>query len=112
MGADVTGGQLDLLLLGVLAAGGNHGYAVITALRERSGGQFDLAEGSVYPALHRLEARGLLESRWEPINGRRRRIYSITDDGSAALHTQQRDWRSWVAAVESVLEIAPAARTA
>jgi PadR family transcriptional regulator PadR len=93
-------------------AGGSHGYAVITALREHGSGQFDLAEGSVYPALHRLEARGLLDSTWEPINGRRRRIYSITDAGAAALHAQQRDWRSWVSAVESVLTMAPVAGTA
>ena len=104
--------DLGLLLLRVLADGERHGYAVITALREHSAGQFDLAEGSVYPALHRLEARGLLASTWEPINGRRRRMYSITDAGIATLAAQQRDWRSWVAAVESVLTMAPVAGTA
>lgn len=112
MGADVTKGQLDLLLLRLLADGQSHGYAVITALRDRSAGQFDLAEGSVYPALHRLEAQGLLASAWEPVNGRRRRMYSITDVGIAALAAQQRDWRSWVAAVESVLTMSPLAGTA
>ena len=55
-------GHLDLLMLSVLAAGPAHGYAVITALRARSGGTFDLPEGTVYPALHRLEAAGLLTS--------------------------------------------------
>ena len=112
MGADVTKGQLDLLLLRVLADGERHGYAVITALREHSVGQFDLAEGSVYPALHRLEARGLLASCWEPTNGRRRRVYSITDAGTAALKAQQREWRSWVAAVEAVLTMTRATSTA
>jgi PadR family transcriptional regulator PadR len=112
MGADVTKGQLDLLLLRILADRQRHGYAVITALRDHSAGHFDLAEGSVYPALHRLEARGLLASTWEPVNGRRRRIYSITDAGTAALAAQQGDWRSWVAAVESVLTMAPVAGTA
>jgi len=112
MGADVTKGQLDLLLLGVLMAGRSHGYAVISTLREYSSGHFDLAEGSVYPALHGLEARGLLDSTWEPINGRRRRIYVITDAGAGALHAQRRDWRSWVAAVESVLTMVPAVSTA
>ncbi len=112
MSVDATKGQLDLLLLGVLMAGRSHGYAVIGSLRDRSSGHFDLAEGSVYPALHGLESRGLVESEWEPVNGRRRRIYSITDAGVGALQAQQRKWRSWVAAVESVLMIAPAASTA
>ena len=109
MGAEVTKGHLELLLLNVLMAGPNHGYAVIGLLRDRSAGHFELAEGSVYPALHALEVRGLLDSTWEPINGRRRRIYSITDAGVAALHRQRREWRSWVSAVESVLTLAPAA---
>jgi PadR family transcriptional regulator PadR len=109
MGADVTGGQLDLLLLGVLRTRDMHGYAVITALRDQSSGEFALAEGTVYPALHRLEANGLVDSRWEPINGRRRRIYSLTDEGCSAFRSQRRAWRSWVGAVESVLAKTPAA---
>ena len=57
-------GNLDLLLLSVLAAGPSHGYAIISALREQSGGTFDLPEGTIYPALHRLEDAGLLTSTW------------------------------------------------
>ena len=112
MGLDVTKGQLELLLLGVLVDGGQHGYAVITALRERSAGVFDLAEGSVYPALHRLEQRGMLDSRWEPVAGRRRRIYSLTGAGRACLQEQWREWRSWVTAVETVLTSSSAVRPA
>lgn len=96
-------GHLDLLLLGTVHAQPSHGYGVITALRDRSDGAFDLTEGSVYPALHRLEAAGLLASRWEPVDGRRRRIYSLTEAGSQALEVQRRDWRAVVAAVEAVL---------
>ena len=66
-------GNLDLLLLSVLAAGPAHGYAIISALRDRSGGTFDLPEGTVYPALHRLEDAGLLASSWADAEGRRRR---------------------------------------
>ena len=58
-------GNLDLLLLSVLSSGPAHGYAIISALRDRSGGTFDLPEGTIYPALHRLEDAGLLVSTWD-----------------------------------------------
>jgi hypothetical protein len=62
-------GNLDLLLLSVLAAGPAHGYAIISALRSRSAGTFDLPEGTVYPALHRLEDAGLLARSWADADG-------------------------------------------
>jgi PadR family transcriptional regulator PadR len=96
-------GHLDLVLLGVLNRGPGHGYAVITALREETDGLLDLTEGSVYPALHRLEDMGLLASDWEPVAGRRRRVYQLTKAGTAALRSEQKDWRALVTAVESVL---------
>jgi transcriptional regulator len=107
--ADATKGHLDLLLLAVLSGGGHHGYAVITALRERSAGAFDLAEGSVYPALHRLENTGLLRSEWQPAAGRRRRIYHLTDAGRAALRAQHREWHTLTSAIEAVLSATAAA---
>ena len=70
-------GHLDLLLLAVLEGGPAHGYGVIAALRERSGETFDLPEGTVYPALHRLEEQGLLGSRWSSVEGRRRRLERV-----------------------------------
>lgn len=65
MKANQTKGNLDILLLGVLSAGPGHGYEIIAALRDRSAGEFDLPEGTVYPSLHRLERDGLLSSAWE-----------------------------------------------
>jgi PadR family transcriptional regulator len=103
MKADGASGHLDLVLLGVLSHGPGHGYAVITAVRELTEGALDLTEGSVYPALHRLEDLGLLASEWEPVAGRRRRVYSITAAGLDALQTQRKGWRALVSAVESVL---------
>jgi PadR family transcriptional regulator, regulatory protein PadR len=96
-------GHLDLLLLEILGAGPGHGYAVITALQERSGGVLDLTEGAVYPALHRLEDQGLLSSDWQSFAGRRRRIYAVTLAGASALQAQRRDWRLFVSAVDAVL---------
>jgi transcriptional regulator len=103
MNGDRIKGHLEMLLLGVLADGPGHGYAVITGLRERSGGVIDLQEGSVYPALHRLEGRGLLASEWERVAGRRRRLYRLTDAGRRALEEQTREWRALTGAVERVV---------
>ena len=78
MRADRIKGHLDLLLLNILSEAPGHGYLVITAIRERTDGALNLTEGSVYPALHRLEELGLLASEWQPVSGRRRRLYRIT----------------------------------
>ena len=82
-------GHLDLLLLSVLAAGPAHCYAIISALRERSEGTFDLPEGTIYPALHRLEDAGLLSSAWADGDGRRRRVYALTSAGATALAAER-----------------------
>ena len=96
-------GNLDLLLLSVLSAGPAHGYAIISALRDRSGGLFDLPEGTIYPALHRLEEAGLLVSSWAEGDGRRRRVYGLTDQGAAALAAQATEWRNFASGVHAVL---------
>ncbi|WP_433833548.1 PadR family transcriptional regulator [Actinoplanes sp. CA-015351] len=106
-------GHLDLLLLTVLAdAGSAHGYAVITALRERSEGAFDIPEGTVYPALHRLERAGLVVSRWENAAPRRRRVYELTSDGQVARTVKQSEWRRFVTSVQAVIGPAAAPVTA
>jgi PadR family transcriptional regulator, regulatory protein PadR len=96
-------GNLDMLLLAVLAAGPGHGYSIITRLRERSDGAFDLPEGTVYPALHRLESAGLLDSAWEVVAGRRRRLYRLTAAGQESLTAEARQWRSFSGSVAQVL---------
>ena len=96
-------GNLDLLLLSVLAAGPAHGYVIISALRERSGGTFDLPEGTIYPALHRLEDSGLLVSSWAQAEGRRRRVYGLTDKGVAALAAQHTEWRKFAVGMRAVI---------
>lgn len=97
------GGHLDLLLLSVLRAGPAHGYAVITALAEESGGRFALPEGTVYPALHRLERLGLVRSYWTDGVTRRRRVYEISAEGLAVLRERRRQWNEFSAGVRSVL---------
>jgi PadR family transcriptional regulator PadR len=96
-------GNLDLLLLSVLAAGPAHGYAIISALRDRSEGTFDLPEGTIYPALHRLEHAALLGSSWADAEGRKRRVYALTDKGVAALAAERTEWRRFATGVQAVL---------
>jgi len=96
-------GHLDLLLLGLLRRGPQHGYAVITGLAELSGGHIDLPEGTVCPALHKLEAGGLVASEWSTSDGRKRRVYALTGDGRAALAARQEKWSLFSRGVEAVL---------
>jgi PadR family transcriptional regulator PadR len=103
MRAEVLKGHLDLLLLASVAGEPAHGYALVERLRERSGGTFDLSEGTVYPALYRLERAKLLTSRWSVKEGRRRRVYSLTGSGRRALAAQRREWTSFAAAVRGVV---------
>jgi len=103
MKAEKLKGHLDLLLLSVLSRGPGHGYEVITRLKERSDGAFALPEGTVYPALHRLESAGLLASSWDVVAGRRRRIYHLTLAGEAALADQAAQWREFSGSMARVL---------
>lgn len=95
---------LDLLLLATVRAQALHGYALIEELRRLSAGSLEASEGTVYPALHRLEQEGLLQSRWSPPVGRRRRVYRLTGKGKRALAEHERTWRRFAESVELVLE--------
>jgi DNA-binding PadR family transcriptional regulator len=96
-------GHLDSLLLAVLGDGPKHGYAVIEELKRRSGGVFALPEGTVYPALHRLEEDGLLASSWQAGTQRPRRVYRLTRRGKRALAAHRSRWERFAQAVEAVL---------
>jgi PadR family transcriptional regulator PadR len=101
-------GHLDALLLSVLEDRPAHGYAIIDELRGRSSGTFDLAEGTVYPALHRLERAGLIRSRAAVVEGRQRRVYDLTRAGHRALADGRSEWKLFAGAVGSVLKVQPA----
>jgi len=96
-------GQLDSLILATVAGEPAHGYAILRRLKERSSGAFDLAEGTIYPALHRLERDGLLSSSWATEGGRRRRVYSVTRSGRSTLEVRRREWKQFTLAVEAVI---------
>ena len=104
MNAEMLKGHLDAIVLAALNAGPAHGYAIIEQIRRSTGGAFDLPEGTVYPALHRLEQAGLLRSDWTMTPaGRRRRVYALTRDGKASLRRRKEDSRRFARAVDHLL---------
>ncbi len=103
MSGEALKGHLDLLLLAVLERGPAHGYAIIESLRASSGGQFDLPEGTIYPALHRMEDAGLVVSEWSGDTGRRKRVYRLTRKGSEALARRREEWSAFARAVNATV---------
>jgi transcriptional regulator len=103
MKVDVLRGQLELVVLASLRDAPRHGYAIIKELRERTRGEFDVLEGTLYPALHRLEQAGLVKSSWATAAGRRRRVYELTRKGSKVLAEQESEWRTFVRTLNAVL---------
>lgn len=91
------------MLISIVGDGPLHGYGVAQALKQRSGGVFDLPEGTIYPALHRLERAGLLASKWSTASGRKRRVYQVTARGRRAVADSRAQWRQFSAAVEAVI---------
>lgn len=108
MSSEQLKGHLDSLILAVLHDGPAHGYAVIDELRTRSQGRFELPEGTIYPALHRLESAGAVTSQREVVNGRERRVYRIAPSGRTSLRAQRTTWRNFSNAVSLVLGTANA----
>lgn len=91
------------MVLAALRSGPAHGYALVSALSQQSDGAFELAEGTVYPSLHRLEAAGLVASSWTKHAGRRRRVYRLTEPGAAALVERNREWRVFARGMNTLL---------
>jgi len=104
MEGDALRGHLELLLLAALARADQHGYALIEWLRTQSDGALDLGEGSVYPALRRLEAAGCVSSAWRADGGRRKRVYRLTKLGEQRLRAERDGWHDLVRTVGLVLE--------
>jgi DNA-binding PadR family transcriptional regulator len=96
-------GNIDLLVLAVLSHEPAHGFAIIETIRSRSGGALDFPEGTIYPLLHKLERDNLVVSEWAVADGRRRRVYHLTERGEGRLGEKARLWRSLQAAFERIL---------
>ncbi len=105
MEGEMLKGHLDMIVLAALSPGPAHGYAVIEEIRRRTGKAFDLPEGTIYPALHRLQQAGLLSSRWVTSEtGRRRRVYTLTRSGTRALADRRAVWQQFSDAVQALLD--------
>jgi len=106
---DLLQGTLGLLILKALAAGERHGYGIVRWIQDVTGEVVVIEEGSLYPALRRLEDRGFVESRWGlSENNRRARYYAITGAGRQHLHADASTWMRFARAVMCVLEAEPA----
>jgi PadR family transcriptional regulator PadR len=102
---DLLQGTLDLLLLRVLALGPNHGWGIANRIRQMSAEGLSASQGSLYPALHRLELRGDVKSAMKPSeNNRRARIYTITAAGRRRLDAERRSWEDFALSMRRVLE--------
>jgi len=100
---DPIRGHVDSMILGALSAGPTHGYGLVLRLRDLSDGAFDLKEGTLYPALHRLERAGKLESTRSKDTGRERRVYALTPAGEAALSEERAAWNAFARGMRGVL---------
>ena len=101
---DLIKGTLDVLILKTVSREAMHGYGISRFLRETTGNAFQVEEGALYPALRRLEKRGLVEAEWSVTDtGRRAKFYRLTSAGEAELDASVRSWRDYVDAMASVL---------
>ena len=105
MSAELLHGALEMLILDVLATGRGYGYQIAQSVMNGSGERLEIKEGSLYPALHRLEAKGWLESEWgQSPEGRRRKYYRLTPAGEQALNAKRHDWNEFTRGVTGVLD--------
>jgi PadR family transcriptional regulator PadR len=105
MRSELMRGHLDSLLLAALATAPGHGYEIGQRLTIASGGEISPTEGSIYPALHRLERGRLVTSQWSVGDGRRRRVYVLTRVGHKAVEDSRREWETFSTAVDRVMEL-------
>lgn len=97
-------GTLDTLVLKTLTLGARHGYAIARALEESTGGIVDVEDGSLYPALYRMERKGWIEAEWGVSElGRRAKLYRLTASGRRHLAAQTAEWQRFAAAISRVL---------
>ena len=103
--SDVLRGTLDLLILKTLTLEPMHGWGISQRIQHMSRGILDVNQGSLYPALQRLEQRGWIDSAWAPSeNNRRAKFYRLTPKGRRAVGDETANWRRYVAAVEYILQ--------
>jgi PadR family transcriptional regulator PadR len=107
--ADLVQGTLDLLLLKILALEAMNGWAISLRLRAISGGVLQVSEGSLYPALHKLEQEGWITAEWKQTeNNRRAKFYSLTRLGRRELESEKANWQRLSSAISHVVQLSEA----
>ncbi len=96
-------GAVETLILEVISHGSTYGYEIAQTVTNRSEGYFDLKEGSLYPALHRLEQQKLVTAFWQEVEGRRRKYYKLSPAGLRTLRERKREWQAFSKGVQGVL---------
>jgi len=104
--SDLLQGTLDMLVLKIVALGPIHGYAIAQRINQISREVLQVQQGSLYPALHRLEKRGLLSAEWREVSGREAKFYSLTRAGRKQLGAEQENWERLAGAVAMIMRTA------
>src|SRR3984893_19297910 len=105
---ELVQGTLDMLILKAVSLGGLHGYGVLLRLQQLTGGQLQIQQGSLYPALYRLERQGLIASEWgESENKRKAKFYALTTAGRQQLREETRNWNGMSDIVAGIFQTSP-----
>jgi transcriptional regulator len=105
---DLLQGTLDMLILKAVSLGPLHGYGVLLRIQQISGQQLEIQQGSLYPALYRLEHQGAIASEWgESENNRRAKYYRLTSSGKAMLRSETEKWNRMSSVIGGILKAAP-----
>ncbi len=103
---DLIKSNIDSLLLCLINGQPMYGYQIIKELKDRSQGYFNFKEGTLYPALHRLEKSGLVEGKWEALpSGQQRKYYHITEKGCASLIEKRSNWNEFLTAMNLIIQM-------
>lgn len=105
MDSKLFSGTLEMLILEVISAGPNYGYEIAQQVVNRSGKRFELKEGSLYPALHRMQRQKMLAHEWREADGRRRKYYKLTAVGKKALAKKKTEWQEFSRGIDGVLGV-------
>ncbi len=105
MDPKLVSGTVEMLILEIISDSPTYGYEITQRVGERSQGYFNLKEGSLYPALHRMERKKLLTSSWKQADGRRRKYYKLTALGKKSLAAKREEWEQFAIGVNGVLGV-------
>lgn len=105
--SDLLRGSTDSLLLALVGESPMYGYSIIKEIEKRTEGELRFKEGTLYPALHRLEEEGLIKGEWISVRGMERRYYSLTQRGAQVLENRRKQWRQFSSAVDRIISPPP-----